>query len=263
MNKFDKQHLIYERQFFQRLIKFFRDVANQISLGLITEENAELLITSAFGKEALKKIMYSYQLSIGNSYGKKVGTQLNKAFGKNGFKYPLFSEKFQGDLIDYYDKFGGKKIVILQETYVKEVVKEIRKSTLLNETVIQMRDRIYLTVNKPDFYKWQALRIARTETTFAMNSSKQLVGEVSGFVMEKVWSAKLDSRVRHTHGDMDKKAVEQNAFFDVGNVRLRFPGDEFGEGSRQDIAKEVINCRCSYGYRGKRGDDGKLIYVDI
>lgn len=259
MNKFDKQHLIYERQFFQRLIKFFRDVANAITFGLLTEENASTLISLAFSEKVLKNILYETQLSIGANYGRKVGRNLNKAFGSNGFKYPLFSEKFQGDLIKYYDEFGGENIKLLTETYTKSVVSEIRKATQLNETIPQMQKRIEAVVNSPKFYKHQALRIARTETTFAMNSAKQVTGEVSGYIMEKVWSAKRDGRERPAHGAVDKVAVGQNALFTVGGELMGFPGDKLNGAS----AGNLISCRCSYGYRGKRGDDGKLIYVDI
>lgn len=259
MNKFDKQHLIYERQFFQRLVKFFRETAKNINLGLLTLENAEVLIASTFGREVLEKILFNNQLSIGNSYGKKVGNGLNKAFGKNGFKYPLFSEKFQTDLINYYDEFGGEKIKLLNETYTKSVVSEIKKATELNETVSQMQRRIELAVNKPNFYKYQALRIARTETTFAMNSAKQVTGEVSGYIMEKVWSAKRDGRERPEHGAVDKVAVPQNGLFTVGGELMAFPSD----GANGASAGNIVNCRCGYGYRGKRAADGKLIYVDI
>lgn len=259
MKPFDKRHSIYERQFFQRLIKFFRDVANAITFGLLTEANAESVIGLYFSERQLRSILFNTQLSIGDRYGKIVGNKLNKEFRKEGFKYPLFSEKFQGYLIKYYDDFGGENIKLLSETYTKTVVAEIRKATELGETVDQMQKRIQKVVKSPKFYKPQALRIARTETTFAMNSAKQMSGEVSGFLMEKVWSAKIDGRERDSHRVVDRTAVEQNALFNVGGEKMSFPGDKLNGAS----ASNLINCRCSYGYRGKRDKDGQLIYVDI
>src|SRR5690606_18759814 len=128
-------------------------------------------------------------------------------------------------LINYYKEFGGKNIKLLTDTYVDAVVAEIKKATFENETIIQMRDRIFKTVNKPNFYKWQALRIARTETTFAMNQAAQISGEVSGIEMEKVWITAIDGRERDTHREVNGKAVPLNGFFDVGGEKMAFPGD--------------------------------------
>lgn len=260
MNKFDKQHLIYERQFFQRLIKEFRKIGKDIPIDNLTFDNAENILKIIISEDRVKQILFDMHLSIGNDYGKKVGRQLNRAFNeRKKFTLPLFSQAFMKYLISYYSNSGGADIVLLIETYISEVVKQIKVATELNETVIQMRDRIFTTVNKPNFYKWQALRIARTETTFAMNSAKQVTGEVSGFLLEKVWSAKRDGRERPAHGEVDKVAVEQNALFTVGGELMGFPGDKSNGAS----AGNLINCRCSFGYRGKRGEDGQLIYVDI
>ena len=260
MKPFDKRHSIYERQFFQRLIKFFREVANAITFGLLTESNAESVIGLYFSESQLKSILLNTQLSIGDRYGKIVGKELNRAFGKEGFKYPLFSEKFQKDLIKYYDEFGGENIKLLSETYTKAVVSEIRKATELGESLDQMQKRIQKVVKSPKFYKYEALRIARTETTFAMNSAKQMTGEVSGFILEKVWSSDLSIRRREFHGyEMNNKFIGQNELFTVEGEKLSFPGDKLNGAT----AKNLINCRCSYGYRGKRDKDGKLIYVDI
>ena len=60
---------------------------------------------------------------------------------------PLFNEAFQNFLLAYYAEFGGAEIKLLTDTFITAVVEEIRKATYENETVVQMRDRIYKTVN--------------------------------------------------------------------------------------------------------------------
>ena len=259
MKPFDKRHSIYERQYFQRLIKFFRELASAITFGLITEANAQSVISLYFSERKLRSVLENTHLSIGERYGEIVGKQLNKSFASDGWKKPLFSQRFQKDVIKYYDDFGGEKITLLSDTYTKAVISEIKKATELGESLDQMQKRVKKAVNSPKFYKAEALRIARTETTMAMNFAKQVSGEVSGFVMEKVWSAKIDGRERPSHRSVDKTAVDQNGLFNVGGEKMSYPGDRLNGAS----ASNIVNCRCSYGYRGKRDKDGKLIYVDI
>ena len=46
------------------------------------------------------------------------------------------------------------------------------------------------------FYRWQTLRIARTESTSAANFGALQSSHVSGFVMEKEWISAEDARTR-------------------------------------------------------------------
>ena len=238
-------------------------MSGKISFDLITKDNAENIVRLTVNNAELEKAMFKVNLTIGLSYGNLEARKFRREIKKLK-PLPLFSEAFQKYLLDFYKREGGDRITLVTETYVKEIVKEIEKATELNETVMQMRDRIFKAVNRPDYYKWQALRVARTETTFSMNAAKQIAGEVSGLVMEKVWIAVIDSRVRDNHAYLNGKTVLQNEYFTVGGLKLKFPGDKEGDGNHsvRDSAKELINCRCTYGYRAKRDANGDLIFTD-
>ena len=232
-------------------------MSGKIPFEALTKDNAESVIKLTVNNEELNKALFKVHLTIGKSYGNMEASRFRREI-KKWKPLPLFNEAFQLFLLNYYKEFGGENITLLTETYVQAVVTEIRKATFENETVIQMRDRIFRTVNKPNFYKWQALRIARTETTFAMNSAKQIAGEVSGLVMEKVWIAAVDSRTRQEHLEANGKAVALNEPFIVGGEKLMFPGDKLNGAS----AGNLIACRCTFGNRARRDANGDLIFTD-
>ena len=90
-----------------------------------------------------------------------------------------------------------------------------------------------------------SIRIARTETTRVQNSAKMDIGKEGqrlGFVMEKVWFATTDGRVRDDHLAMNGKAVLQDEAFELPDgTKMMFPGDiSLGAGANQ-----VCNCRCT------------------
>jgi uncharacterized protein with gpF-like domain len=90
-----------------------------------------------------------------------------------------------------------------------------------------------------------SIRIARTETTRVVNSSKQDIlheGTRLGFKMKKRWIATTDSRVREDHLAMDNVVVNEDEPFVMPNGdKLMFPGDI----SLGASPENVINCRCT------------------
>lgn len=265
-DRFIQLHRIYEVKNMQVILKEFRKIFKAINFDNLTPENARFVILLNLDTEGLEKALYRIYYTTGIKYGNIVSRQIrsDNPIEQKRFKpLPFFNTLFQQFLTDYFKAKGGENISLLTDTMVDEIQKVIVLSTELNETVEQMRDRIYKTVNKPDFYKWQAMRIARTETTFAMNKAKELSGQASGLIMEKVWLGKNDGRERPSHIAMNGKKVEQNAMFELSSgVKLKFPGDRDGIGRVKDMKKEVINCRCTYGYEAKRDENGRLFFVD-
>lgn len=257
IDNFLKLHATYEKKALRILLKEFRKMSAKISFDALTKENAEAIIPFAIDNKAMQEALFKVHYTIGKSYGNLEARKLRQEIKK--FKpLPLFNETFQKFLLAYYAEFGGAEIKLLTATFIAAIVEEIRKATYENETVVQMRDRIFKKVNSPNFYKWQALRIARTETTFAMNRAKLISGEVSGLTMEKYWIAKIDSRTRDQHAYMNGKKVGQNELFDVGGEKMLHPGDRLNGASGSNL----VNCRCTFGYRAKRDSNGQLIWND-
>lgn len=248
------------------LIPEYRKQLKNIPFKNLTFQYPEHLIMLNFDEESMRKTMYKIHYTIGKAYGYYSAQRLRKEHPIQEKKWkplPFFNEAFQNFLLDYYREKGGELIVTLSRTMAERVTQDIISGTFENETVEQMRDRMIRTVNDPDYYTWMCMRIARTETGFAMNAGKYIAGEVSGVLMEKVWIAKKGGNRRHEHQYMNGKKVGSKEYFQLsGGVQLRFPCDRDGKGSRRAIGNQVINCYCTYGFVAKRDENGRLIFTD-
>jgi HK97 family phage portal protein len=90
-----------------------------------------------------------------------------------------------------------------------------------------------------DLETWRAERIARTETTAALNLGYEESLRAVG-VKRKMWVTAHDERVRETHQAMEGVIADLDDYFVLpSGVRLRFPCDPEG------APEEVINCRCT------------------
>lgn len=259
-NSYIQHFNAYEAKVLKILLTEFSKQLKGINFDNITFETAKPSIVLNFNEESLLKTLYKVHYTIGKAYGTFIAKQLRKENPiqlKKWKPLPFFSEAFQNFLIQYYSKYGGALIRTLSETMTASVVSEIINGTYENETVEEMRDRIYKTVNKRDFYLWQAMRIARTETGFAMNSAKEIAGQTSGVLMQKVWIGRNDGRERRSHLHANGQKVDQNEMFSVGGIKMKHPGDR-----ENGTAKETINCRCTFGYEAKRDENGRLIFTD-
>lgn len=130
----------------------------------------------------------------------------------------------------------------------------INKGEGIGETSARLKNVLEKNMNN-------ALSIARTETTTAMNRAN-LDGMIKAsqvLPVQKQWIATLDSKTRRSHGRLDGETVDLDKKFSNG---LMYPGDPTGR------AEEVINCRCDMlevvegyedrqKYRRERGLDGK------
>jgi SPP1 gp7 family putative phage head morphogenesis protein len=90
-----------------------------------------------------------------------------------------------------------------------------------------------------DLETWRAERIARTETTAALNLGYEESLRAVG-VKRKMWVTAHDERVRESHQQMEGEIVDLDDYFVLpSGTRLRFPCDPEGQ------PDEVINCRCT------------------
>jgi HK97 family phage portal protein len=90
-----------------------------------------------------------------------------------------------------------------------------------------------------DLETWRAERIARTETTAALNMGYEESLKATG-VRRKMWVTAHDERVRESHQQMEGEIVDLDDYFVLpSGARLRFPCDPEG------APEEVINCRCT------------------
>ena len=163
---------------------------------------------------------------------------------------PVFSQAWADFILVNFDKQVGSQITLLKRTIVDEVSKAVNKNISEGDTLVNLTNEIEKVVNSNSFYKWQAERIARTETTTAMEMASNVSANESGLVLEKVWLSAGDGNERESHRELNGTTVGQNETFPNG---LAFAGDPSGD------PEEIINCRCTIQYVPKLDNNGQII----
>lgn len=135
-----------------------------------------------------------------------------------------------------------------QAQYAYEAVQDMLASIIMESwengwSIDETADQI-LEVSK-DWARWQAERLARTDLVALGNETSLRSVEVldeEDRPRYKVWLTAQDERVRQTHVDADRQAVELDGRFVVGGSSMRYPGDPDAPPG------EIMNCRCTLVY---------------
>lgn len=256
-NKWLRLHKSYEKRALKELMIAFKIWGNAIPFNFLSEENYENLIESSATKEVMLEAYGKIYYGVGSLYGKRVGSAINKELKE--FTFNTFISTFERGIYQWLFTNGGSRITLLQESYIAYINNVIATGLADGKTIREISADLQKMVNRRNFYRWQALRIARTETTTASNYSAIIAGEVSGFVTEKVWISAQDARTRRppeshfNHYAMNGVKVGLNERFNVGGEKLLFPGGPKGS------AGNVINCRCTVAIIPKRDAEGDLV----
>ena len=153
---------------------------------------------------------------------------------------PVFSQAWARYILLNAGKLIGEQISSIGQTAIEEVKREVRKNIEQGgDVVTDLTNQIKKVVNSNNFYLWQAERIARTETTIAMNTASDVAVNETGIETVKQWISAGDNNERPSHIAMNGTKVSKGQLFENG---LRYAGDP--EGS----ASEVVNCRCTTLY---------------
>ena len=137
----------------------------------------------------------------------------------------------------------------------RQINSALLQGILQGESIPKMAKRLYPIVGNN---KVSAIRTARTMVTGAENRGRQdryEDYEEKGVVMNKVWIATPDNRVRNWHLSMDGQEVPTDeSFIDGLGNELEYPGDPSAPGNT------VYNCRCSMKSHiiGMRQSDGTI-----
>lgn len=257
-NNFERLHVHYQKRAYTIFRKEFRRLLSEIKFEDLNYDYPEAVIALSINDESLTKALKKVYLDIGLKYGKHVVNDIQKFINKETKArkpYPLFSEAFMRMINQFMSNRGGKKVVRLTKTMTDKVVNQIKKAQEQGESIDEMVKRIKKEVNKSNFYRYEAMRIARTESLFAMNSAKQLSFENTDLVMMKVWIHGGSSNPRDGHLRMDGVKVAENDYFVMPNgERMKYPGDMSAS------ASQVINCSCTFGYEALRDRNGNVVF---
>lgn len=158
----------------------------------------------------------------------------------------------------YVQEYGGRAITNILETTRQQIMDAVQKGLSdgkpLDAIIKSLREKV------PQFSRYRAHVIARTETHSASMYAGTEVAKRSRFPLNKIWKSVLtDSRTRdfgesdgdvdaYNHRIMNDVSVALSEPFMVptkqGNFEpLMFPGDPNGS------AGNVINCRCNVAYK--------------
>lgn len=263
--QYDSLHAKYEVRALRLILKEFKRLFAQIPFdNLSLDEKVSTAIVEmnlALNEKILEEVLFKIHYTIGLEFGRLTSRKFrreNPIQIKSFRPISAFEKEFQEFLLEYFRIYGGRQIKTLTKTATKAVIIELRKGAKLGETEEQMRDRLLKRVNRKDFYEWQALRIARTETTVAMNNAQDLAMISSGAEMDKIWITRMDGRERESHNVANKQKVTQSGLFLVGGSKMKFPGDR----TNGAPAKEIVQCRCRTQYVAKRNGSGRLQFND-
>ena len=259
-----RQHSQYEKIAYKELSKGFKELGNSIPFTNMTADNYELILEGSFNNESFFNIYYEMYNEIGIIHGKRVGRSINKQIKE--FTFGSFLSVFEKELLNWLFENLADRVVTVRQSYLEYINKLIANGLQEGKSISKIATELTKKVNQRGFYRWQALRIARTESTAAANYASSKAGSVSGILLEKVWISAADARTRRppesefNHLAMNGKRVGEKDYFNVpfrgGFEKLLFPADP-----KHGSAGNVINCRCNAALVAKRDKDGRIMRV--
>jgi uncharacterized protein with gpF-like domain len=256
-----KWHDGYERMariIFQRT---FKEIAKNVPFDKMTIGTYKAYLIGYVNKKMIFDSYVKVYEEIGTKHGKRVGRQINKQINQKDFTVDAFLNEFQKTLVKFLVDNEGSRITSVRKSYIQYLTQIISKGVEEGKTLSMIATDMEKLIKSRSFYRWQALRIARTETTAASNYAATVSSSVSGVLMDKVWVSALDARTRQApdskfdHYHMNQVKVPLEDAFNVSGEKLMFPGDPNGSGGN------VINCRCSVAQVVRRDSDGNIIRV--
>lgn len=257
--KWHKGYEKYTRIAFERL---FKDIARKIPLQLLTESNYEAVINTHVPEDDFFRLYKDVYTKVGLQQGKRTGKQINYQIAKiesKDFNLNDFISLFERNILRYLINFGGVRIRSVRTQYVSFINEIISRGINDNKTMSEITTDLDKLFRSRKWYRWQSMRIARTETTTAANYAATLASESSNTVMDKVWISSQDARTRRPpdshfdHFDMNGVKVPLKKKFNVSGEEMYYPGDPNGS------AGNVINCRCTVAQVPRRDANGKIV----
>lgn len=131
------------------------------------------------------------------------------------------------------------RIVQINET----TKKDLRRILRLADSAGLGAEETARQISKQGLYlRARALRIARTETTYAASLGMEQSAKESTLPLVKKWVSARDARTREDHINANGQIVVKDGMFKVGGKQMKYPGDPRGG------VAQVVNCRCSVVY---------------
>lgn len=259
INQYRRQYLrwqrTYERSAYLILRRAFIKTASNIPIENLTEENYIDVIRDSIDSREITKAYSDLYTKIGITHGDRVTRDIVKQ------QKSIFSDTYKRQVTQYLANYGGKRIQLVTSEFVEYIINQITEGLTDGQSISNIVNNI---LKRRSIYRWQLLRIARTESTASAGYASDVASSTSGIVMEKVWVSAQDSRTRivpedqFDHYHMNEVRVPDGEKFKIpskefGFVFMSFPADPQGD------AGNVINCRCSMIKVVKRDENGNIV----
>lgn len=216
-------------------------IVNSIPFNNMSKLTYNALIYANVTEAQVKEMFKEIYITLGKPQYKRI---------EKGIKADI---DFETIIYNWLNTNAGLKIISVHQTLIDSIIKVIADGYDNNISVAEITRNLQKQFG---WYKYQALRIARTETTTATNVSTVMAAHNSSLVLEKTWISVQDNRTRrpphsiYDHLDMNGQKVSEYGNFFVGGEELEYPGDPKGS------AGNNINCRCKVVFTVKKDENG-------
>ena len=246
----DKYRTRSEQTAFRVVRKHIRKIIKDIPFNNMSKATYEALIIGNLTKEKIEK-MY---LDLYTTVGEPIYTSIEKRLKR----VKLFGDNWFNELMNLWlQQNAGQNITSVHSTLIQSILDTISQGYEQN---LSTQD-IARLLEQQGYYRYQSLRIARTETTTITNATTIMAGNSSDLVMDKVWVSAQDNRTRRKprnkfdHLHMNGVTVPYEEDFNVSGEMLAYPGDQTN-GEYRTSGGNVIQCRCKVALLPRLGDDG-------
>jgi hypothetical protein len=162
-----------------------------------------------------------------------------------------FGQIWEDALVQYLRMHGMKFVSDISNTTREDIIKILQSAITDGWSETRIIDALLNT----KMHKARAERIARTETTRAINAGILLAAAAVPYEVRKEWITAEDERVRNrpfSHVSLHGRSLPIELAFNNGE-NIRFPGDPNAS------ASNVINCRCVLNIIPTRDQFGRPI----
>lgn len=246
----------YERRGLAIFRRSLRETVNRIPFDNIETWNYKVLVEMNVNNLEVQKAFFNLYHVIGLAHGKRVIKDLPKTKDLS-----LFESKYFDFIRQWLAMNAGVMITSVTGELKDYIVKYIFDEINNNKDIRTIARELQKHINSRSFYRWQIMRIVRTETTTAANLGAIQGGNSTGLIWEKQWLSAQDARTRrppkshYDHYEMNGVKVPKGAMFNVNGDIIEYPGDPKARAGNR------INCRCTVVVVAKRDAEGNLIFT--
>lgn len=236
---FEAERARHERRYVRKLKELFNqirtDVLSRGNPKEMKDDSADFSFDLNKFFELLSKIVSDEALAV-------IRAGFERFVQQYGLEGLVFSPN-ETSVRDGIRRLSVKTRSIL-ETLRNDLASTVDEGVRLGETSEQLADRVSRFFDNTIDHR--SIRIARTNSTFALNKGQNTAAINSGVFNVKFWVTQRDARVRDIHAPMDMVEADiQEDFILPNGDSLEIPGDPDGR------AESVINCRCTAFYKKK------------